>query len=77
MTYEIRTLEKICGKTYKKSYLTNEYKHTTCKKGNCISFKVEGKKSATYVFAERKRFHEEFETVITEATTGRVIERFA
>ena len=76
MTYEIRTLEKIAGKTYKKSYLVNEYNKVNCKKGFCLSFKVDGKKSATYVYAERKSFHEEFETVVAEATTGRIVERF-
>ena len=76
MTYEIRTLEKIAGKTYKKAYLTDSYKQVNCKKGNCISFKQNGKNNTTYVYAERKSFHEEFETVIAEATTGRVVERF-
>lgn len=76
MTYEIRTLETLAGKTYRKSFITSEYTKVTCKKGFCIRFKEEGKKSATYVYAERKSFHEDFETTITEATTGRVIERF-
>ena len=39
MTYEIRTLEKLLGKTYKKSYLTNEYTKVNCKKVSVFALK--------------------------------------
>ena len=73
MTYEIKITEKIEGKTFHNSFIVDGYEFTDCKKGHCIKFKQEGKKSATYLYAEKKCFHEEFELIITEATTGRRI----
>ncbi len=78
MTYEIRTYEKLTvGAEYKKSYIVDNFEIVDVKKGHCIKFHQSGKKSATYVLAEKRAFHTEFETVIAEATTGRVLYRFA
>ena len=73
MTYEIRTYERICGKDYRKTYLVDDYKRVTCKKGDCIKFKQEGKKSCTYINAVASSYHEAFELTICEATTGKNI----
>lgn len=76
MTYEIKIMEKIAGHTSRRSYLTDSYRFTeTDKRGKQICFKAEGKKTNTYLLAERWSFHEDYELVISEATTGRYIER--
>lgn len=73
MTYEIKTYERICGKDYRKSYIVNDYERVTCKKGDCIRFKQEEKKSYTYIHAIAESYHEDFEITICEATTGKNI----
>ena len=77
MTYEIKTYEKLTvGNTYKKSYLTDKFDFTETKMGKVVRFKAQGKKSNTYVRVATDAFIAEFETVIAEATTGRVLYRF-
>lgn len=77
MMYEIRTYEKFTvGSTYKKSYLTDAFSFTETKKGKVVKFIANGKKSTTYVRIATDAFISEFETVIAEATTGRVLYRF-
>lgn len=71
MKYEIKSRQKIAGKTYAYSYLTDDYKEVETKRGLCLKFKAEGRKSPVYLKAKKESYFEEFETAVYEATTGR------